>query len=101
METFVEALSISVTSLIIAFSVLVLIMLLMYAMAALVNRGKTEEQSAGIGGRQTGAGLPSAAISSESGEQQELAAIMAALQAAGVDIPSGGRVRIEKVSRRG
>lgn len=100
MDLFVEALSISLMSLVMAFSVLILIMLAMYASAALLGK---REDPAPAAGRAQGA-LPKEqtaqpAASSDATDQEHVAAIMAALQAAQVDIPSGGRVRIEKVSR--
>lgn len=99
MGELIRALSISGTALIIAFAVLILIMLAMYASAAVFSR----QEAPAATPRQPAAApaAPSApAIHAADADAQHVAAIVAALEAAEVEIPAGGRVRIEKVSRR-
>ena len=91
-EAFLDALSLSVTALIMAFAVLIIIMLAMSASAAVFSR-KAEPEA-------TPAAPSVPVIHASDADAQHVAAIVAALEAAEVEIPAGGRVRIEKVSRR-
>lgn len=95
-EAFLDALSLSVTALIMAFAVLILIMLAMYASAAVFSR----QEAPAATPRQPAAAPAAPAIHAADADAQHVAAIVAALEAAEVEIPAGGRVRIEKVSRR-
>lgn len=100
MNALLDALSISVMSLIIAFAVFILIMLAMYASAAILGRQR-EPASAPAQSTAAPAVAPSApTVHAEQTDQEHVAAIMAALEAAEVSIPAGGRIRIEKVPRR-
>lgn len=99
MGELIRALSISGTALIIAFAVLILIMLAMYASAAIFSRQKAP--AAATPQSVATPTVPSRpVIHADQADEEHVAAIVAALEAAEVTIPAGGRIRIEKVSRR-
>lgn len=101
MSAFFDALSMSVMSLLMAFAVLTVIMLAMSLSSAIFGRAR-EDAPKGVQGRPASQIMTGPVTTSQDATQPEqVAAILAALEAAQVDISTGGRVRIEKVSRRG
>lgn len=100
MDLFNEALSITGMSLVMVFGVLILLMWAMQLSAAIFERAgqKSAEKTTTPATR-----APSPRVPVESGvttDDEHTAVILAALEAAQIDVPQGGRVRIEKISRR-
>lgn len=101
MEFLGDALSISGMAIVMVFAVLVLLMLAMNMSASILGKSAPAASQPGTSAAVTqGRAAPVVEMSQET-DQVHTAVIFAALQAAEVDLPSGGRIRIEKVSRQG
>lgn len=100
MELFSEALAISGMSIVMVFAVLVLLMLFMYLSAAFFDRaGRKAAQEIDNTPPPVAQPKPSI-VKGEETDEEKVSVILAVLQAANLDVPEGGRVRIEKISSR-
>lgn len=100
MDLFGEALSISGMSIVMVFGVLVLLMLAIQLSSLVFGKAepKTTEK---VTPSTTQAPATRAPVrTSGKSDEEQVSVILAALEAAQIDVPPGGRVRIEKVSRR-
>lgn len=99
MDQLLDALTISGTSFLVAMLILVLVMLTMYASAALFTRPtRLAAEPAAVPAAQGAEQAP--AVTFQDADEEQVAAVLATLAAADIDLPAGGRIHIEKVSRR-
>lgn len=99
MDLFGEALRITGMSIIMVFGVLILLMLAMQFSAVIFDRAGQATPGEGKASSAV-AQQPQPSIQSDETDEERVAVILAVLEAAKIDVPAGGRVRIEKVSRR-
>lgn len=99
MEFIGEALTISGVSLVTVFGVLILLMLAMNLSSTILGRAdrQTPQGAAVIS---TAVSQSKPVVQSDETDEERVAVIFAALEAAQIELPAGGRVRIEKISRR-
>lgn len=100
MDLFNEALSITGMSLVMVFGVLILLMLAINLSAAIFQRAGQKDAEKTLS---PATQAPSPRVPVRTGvttDEEHTAVILAALEAAQIDVPQGGRVRIEKISRR-
>lgn len=100
MSSILDSLWMSIVSMVMAFAVLVMIALALGITSHALRANDNERANIPKESVRPAPGEPKP-LRTEETDEAVIAAIMATLNASGIEIPSGGRIHVEKVSRHG